>query len=71
MSATCLRNGKNVLFVGTKKQAQDSIKEEASSAGAHYVNARWLGGMLTNFNTIRRRIDRLTQLRKDGRGRHL
>ena len=55
--------GKNILFVGTKKQAQDSIKEEAERAGAYYVNARWLGGMLTNFTTIRRRIARLKQLR--------
>ena len=57
-------NGENVLFVGTKKQAGDSIKEEAERAGAYYVNARWLGGMLTNLKTIRRRIDRLAQLRK-------
>ena len=57
-------NGENVLFVGTKKQAGDSIKEEAERAGAYCVNARWLGGMLTNFKTIRRRIDRLAQLRK-------
>ena len=57
-------NGENVLFVGTKKQAGDSIKEEAERSGAYYVNARWLGGMLTNFKTIRRRIDRLAQLRK-------
>ncbi len=55
--------GKSVLFVGTKKQAQDSIKEEAERAGAFYVNARWLGGMLTNFTTIRKRIARLKQLR--------
>ena len=55
--------GKSVLFVGTKKQAQDSVKEEAERAGAYYVNARWLGGMLTNFATIRRRIARLKQLR--------
>ena len=55
--------GKNVLFVGTKKQAQDSVKEEAERAGAYYVNARWLGGMLTNFSTIKRRIARLKQLR--------
>lgn len=55
-------NGQEILFVGTKKQAGDSIKEEASRAGAHYVNARWLGGMLTNFGTIRTRIDRLYQL---------
>ena len=57
-------NGGNVLFVGTKKQAGDSIKEEADRAGAYYVNARWLGGMLTNFTTIRNRIRRLEQLRK-------
>ena len=56
--------GGEVLFVGTKKQAGDSIREESERAGAHYVNARWLGGMLTNFKTIRRRIDRLAQLRK-------
>ncbi|MCI8622437.1 MAG: 30S ribosomal protein S2 [Provencibacterium sp.] len=56
--------GGEVLFVGTKKQAGDSIREEAERAGAHFVNARWLGGMLTNFKTIRRRIDRLAQLRK-------
>ena len=55
--------GKSVLFVGTKKQAMDSIKEEAERAGAYYVNARWLGGMLTNFTTIRRRVGRLKQLR--------
>ena len=55
--------GKSVLFVGTKKQAQDSVKEEALRAGAYYVNARWLGGMLTNFTTIRTRIERLKQLR--------
>ena len=55
--------GKPVLFVGTKKQAQDSVKEEAERAGAYFVNARWLGGMLTNFKTIRRRIDRLSQLK--------
>ena len=57
-------NGDTVLFVGTKKQAGESIKEEAERAGAHYVNARWLGGMMTNFKTIRRRIQRLEQLRK-------
>ncbi len=55
--------GGNVLFVGTKKQASDSIKEEAERAGAHFVNARWLGGMMTNFKTIRRRVSRLQQLR--------
>ena len=57
-------SGENVLFVGTKKQAAESVKEEAERAGAYYVNARWLGGMMTNFKTIRRRIDRLAQLRK-------
>ncbi|MBO1678551.1 30S ribosomal protein S2 [Bittarella massiliensis (ex Durand et al. 2017)] len=56
--------GKSVLFVGTKKQAQESVKDEATRAGCHYVNARWLGGMLTNFRTIRKRIDRLYQLNK-------
>ena len=55
-------NGETVLFVGTKKQAGDSVREEAERAGAHFVNARWLGGMLTNFGTIRTRIDRLFQL---------
>ena len=60
---TLSEEGKPVLFVGTKKQAQDSVREEAERAGAYYVNARWLGGMLTNFRTIRRRIDRLNQLK--------
>ena len=57
-------NGGEILFVGTKKQAMDSIKEEANRCEMPYVNARWLGGMLTNFNTIRRRIKRLDQLKK-------
>ena len=57
-------SGQNILFVGTKKQAQEAIKEEASRCGGYYVNARWLGGMMTNFKTIRRRIQRLEQLRK-------
>ncbi|MFV0497817.1 MAG: 30S ribosomal protein S2 [Candidatus Fimivivens sp.] len=57
-------NGDTVLFVGTKKQAGESIREEAERAGIHFVNARWLGGMLTNFKTIRRRIERLNQLRQ-------
>ena len=57
-------NGENVLFVGTKKQAQDAIKEEAERVGQYYVNARWLGGMLTNFKTMRTRIDRLAQLKQ-------
>ena len=57
-------NGQSILFVGTKKQAQDAIKEEAERVGMYFVNARWLGGMLTNFKTMRTRIDRLAQLRK-------
>ena len=55
--------GKDILFVGTKKQAQDSVKEDAEACGMPFVNARWLGGMLTNFRTIRQRIERLNQLR--------
>ena len=61
--------GKTVLFVGTKKQAQDCVKEAAEKSGMYYVNQRWLGGTLTNFKTIRKRIDRLTELEnmeKDG-----
>lgn len=54
----------SILFVGTKKQAQEAIREEATRVGMHYVNARWLGGMLTNFKTMRGRVDRLNQLRK-------
>ena len=57
-------NGQSVLFVGTKKQAQDAIREEALRVGMYFVNARWLGGMLTNFKTMRTRVDRLGQLRK-------
>ena len=57
-------SGQDILFVGTKKQAQDSIKEEAERVGMYYVNARWLGGMMTNFKTIKQRIERLKQLRK-------
>ncbi|HQD73541.1 MAG TPA: 30S ribosomal protein S2, partial [Clostridiales bacterium] len=56
-------NGEEILFVGTKKQAQESIKEEAERCNMPYVNARWLGGMLTNFNTIKLRIKRLAQLK--------
>jgi len=56
--------GGTVLFVGTKKQAQEAVKEEAERVGMFFVNARWLGGMLTNFKTMRMRIDRLAQLRK-------
>ena len=56
-------NGGEVLFVGTKKQAMDSIREEAIRCGMPFVNARWLGGMLTNFGTIQTRIKRLAQLK--------
>jgi small subunit ribosomal protein S2 len=56
--------GGYILFVGTKKQAQESIQEEAQRCGMYYVNQRWLGGMLTNFKTIRKRIDRLHELEK-------
>ena len=54
--------GKDILFVGTKKQAQESIQEEAERVGMHFVNNRWLGGMLTNFSTIKSRIKRLEEL---------
>ena len=56
------KQGKSVLFVGTKKQAQDAIKEEAERCGQYYVNQRWLGGMLTNFKTMRSRVERLNKL---------
>lgn len=56
--------GKTVLFVGTKKQAQDAVKEEATRSGMYYVNQRWLGGTLTNFPTIQKRIARLLQLER-------
>ena len=56
--------GETILFVGTKKQAQEAIKDEASRVGMYYVNARWLGGMLTNFKTMRGRVDRLNQLKR-------
>lgn len=57
-------NGGEVLFVGTKKQSQESVKEEAERCGMSYVNQRWLGGMLTNFSTINKRIERLNTLEK-------
>jgi small subunit ribosomal protein S2 len=57
-------DGKSVLFVGTKKQAQEAIKEEASRCNMFYVNSRWLGGMLTNFKTMRGRVERMNQLHK-------
>ena len=55
--------GKDVLFVGTKKQAQEAIQEEATRANMHFVNNRWLGGMLTNFGTIKKRIGRMEEIR--------
>nr|WP_330390617.1 30S ribosomal protein S2 [Caminicella sporogenes] len=54
--------GKKILFVGTKKQAQESIEKEAKRCGMYYVNQRWLGGMLTNYKTIKKRIERLVEL---------
>ena len=60
----CVANGGTILFVGTKKQAQDSIKSEAERCGMYYVNERWLGGMLTNFKTIQSRIKRLKDIEK-------
>jgi small subunit ribosomal protein S2 len=57
-----IASGKNILFVGTKKQAQDAVKEEAERCGMYYVNTRWLGGCLTNFKTIKSRIERLNKL---------
>ncbi len=58
------KSGKSILFVGTKKQAQEAIKEEAERCGQYYVNSRWLGGMLTNFKTIRSRIEYLNKLQR-------
>ena len=60
--ADIVADGGNILFVGTKKQAQDAIKTEAERCGQFYVNERWLGGMLTNFKTIQSRIARLKQI---------
>ena len=59
-------NGQSLLFVGTKKQAQDAIREEATRCNMFYVNSRWLGGMMTNFKTMRGRVDRMNQLKKMG-----
>lgn len=62
-------NGGEILFVGTKKQAQEAIESEAKRCGMHFVNQRWLGGMLTNYKTIRKRTDRLhelTRMEEDG-----
>ncbi len=57
-------DGGEILFVGTKKQAQESVRNEAVRCGMHFVNARWLGGMMTNFRTIRKRIERMEKLQK-------
>ena len=57
-----VKDGKTVLFVGTKKQAQDAVKEEAERCGMYYINSRWLGGTLTNFKTIRSRVEKLNKL---------
>src|SRR5579875_3722276 len=54
--------GRTILFVGTKKQAQEAVAEEAERCGMYYVNQRWLGGMLTNFRTIQQRLQRLAEL---------
>ena len=62
--ADIVAEGGSILFVGTKKQAQDTIKVEAERCGEYYVNERWLGGMLTNFKTIQSRIGRLKQIEK-------
>ncbi len=59
-----VKAGKSVLFVGTKKQAQDAVKEEAERCGQYYVNSRWLGGCLTNFKTMRGRIEYLEKLER-------
>jgi len=62
--ANLVADGRDVLFIGTKKQSQEAVKEEAERCGMPYVNQRWLGGMLTNFNTISKRIERLNSLQK-------
>ena len=62
--ANVVAQGKDVLFVGTKRQARHAVEEEAKRAGMHYVNERWLGGTLTNFRTIRARLNRLEELEK-------
>ncbi len=59
-----VKEGKNVLFVGTKKQAQEAVKEDALRCGMFYINQRWLGGTLTNFQNIRKRVDRMKELKK-------
>ncbi|NLF46100.1 MAG: 30S ribosomal protein S2 [Syntrophomonadaceae bacterium] len=61
---TVAGEGQGILFVGTKKQAQETIRDEAQKCGMHFVNQRWLGGMLTNYKTIRQRVGRLKELEK-------
>ncbi len=58
------KDGGNILFVGTKRQAQETVKEEALRCGQYYINQRWLGGLMTNFQTIRKRVNRMIELRK-------
>src|SRR5437870_2772842 len=58
------KQGKSILFVGTKKQAQEAVKEDAIRCGMFYVNQRWLGGTLTNFSNIRKRVERMKELKK-------
>ncbi len=58
------QSGGNILFVGTKRQAQETIREEALRCRGHYINQRWLGGLLTNFQTIRRRVNRMLELQR-------
>jgi small subunit ribosomal protein S2 len=60
--ASRVAKGSNVLFVGTKQQGQDIIREEATRCGMHYINHRWLGGMLTNFQTIKKSVDRMKSI---------
>lgn len=62
--ADIIKNNGEMLFVGTKKQAQESVRDEAERCGMHYINERWLGGMLTNFSTIKTRIKRLKEIEK-------
>ena len=64
VARTSSRSGKDVLFVGTKRQARHAVEEEAKRCGMHYVTERWLGGTLTNFRTIRARLKRLEELEK-------
>ena len=60
--AQTVASGKDILFVGTKRQARHAVQEESARCGMHYVSERWLGGTLTNFRTIRARLNRLDEL---------